>query len=219
MNITQKNAIEFVVERKAKDKALQLYKTKSQKWLLWSCMIFFATGVLVGLSTYFFKIEIIAVWAAVSLLISLILLLVLQLACTVPDVMKFKNPEKEMSSFLLEVFNDDIDLINDLSGTFEKYHLRYAKNCYKYRARQIKERIGILVGAIEKVGIIPLAITGFFSYRKIANETFLFFGSIEWIFVALVLLYMFSIRMAFTAQWMEQVTLIYDEAIRLKEKK
>ncbi|MCI5221568.1 MAG: hypothetical protein D3924_02510 [Candidatus Electrothrix sp. AR4] len=219
MIITPKNAIEFVLEKKAKDKSFQFYKTKLEKSLFWACILFFVAGVIVGLSTYYFKNQIVALLAMLSLLVSVVLMIAFQIACTVPELIKLKNPEKDISFNLLNNFNDDIDLINELSNTFEVHHLRYAQNCYQYMAKQLRERISLLVGTLSKIGIIPLAVTGYISYSKIQDGNFIFFDEIEWILVSFIFLYLLAIRMTFTAQWMEQVVEIYSESLKMKGNK
>lgn len=217
MIITPKNAIDFVLEKKAKDKSFKLYKTKLEKYLFWASILFFVIGAGIGFSTYYFKKEFVALVAVLLLLISILFLLAFYVAFAVPELIKLKNPEKDISSDLVNSFNGDIDLINELSDIFEAHHLRYAQNCYRCMATQLRERISLLVGALTKVGIIPLAVTGYFSYSKIKEGNFLFFDEIEWIMVALIFLYLLAMRMTLTAQWMERVAEIYSEALIMKE--
>ncbi len=218
MIITPKNAIKFVLDEKAKDKAFRLWDTETQKWLFWLSAISFILCILLGGLTYIFKNQYFMLASVVILLISVIFLLAFQVACTAPELVKMRNPEKDISSNLLDTFNSDLDLINELSNTFEVNHLRYARNCYQTMSTQLRERIAVLVGAIEKVGIIPLAITGYISYSKAKNENLLSFGGVEWLLISFIFLYLFSVRMTFTAQWMERISTIYDEALKNKEK-
>ena len=218
MIISPKNAIELVLDKKAKDKSFRFYETKVQKWLLWLTTASFTVCVVLGLCTYIFKNQYLMMVSLVILLLSAIFLLAFQIASTGSEFIKMRNPEKAISSNLLNTFNVDIDLINELSATFEVHHLRYAKNCYQQMSKQLRERISVLVGAIEKVGIIPLAVTGYFSYSKAKTENLLSFGVVEWLSISFIFLYWFSIRMTFTAQWMEKVSEIYNEALKLREK-
>ena len=219
MIITPQNAIEFVLEKKAKDKPFKIYKTELEKILFWCCILTFLAGVVFGGSTYFFKNKYFFIIGILSLFASIILMLLFQVVSAIPELLKFKNPEKDISTNLLNNFNEDLDLINELSTTFEIHHLRYAYNCYQYMARQLRERISLLVGALSKVGIIPLAVTCYFSYSKIRSNNQIIFDKVEWFLVSLILLYLLAIRMTFTAQWMEQVAEIFNESIKIKENK
>lgn len=217
MIITPKNAIEFVLEKKAKNKPFKFYKTNFEKVLFWLCIGTFSIGIFVGASTYFYKNRILFIIGMLSLFLSIFFMLLFEVAIIVPELLKLKNPEKDISTSFLNIFNDDLDLINELSATFESRHLRYAQKCYQYMAQQLRERISLLVGSLSKVGIIPLGITCYFSYSKIRSSGQLVFNEIEWILVLLIFLYMLAIRMTFTAQWMEQISEIFSEAIKLKQ--
>lgn len=78
-------------------------------------------------------------------------------------------------------------------------------------AKHLRERIGLLVGALDKVGIVPVAVTAYLSYAKAVKDG-ISFGTYEWVGIAFVSLYIFAIRMSATAQWMEHVAELYDHA-------
>ncbi len=219
MIITPKNALEIVLEKKAKNKPFKIYKTKIEKFLFLACIATFLIGVFLGGTTYFYRNKIFFIIAIAALLTSIILMLLFQIVSAIPELLKLKNPEKDISSSLLRTFNDDFDLINELSSTFEIHHLRYAYNCYQFMGRQLRERISLIVGALSKVGIIPLAVTYYFSYSKIQLGNQVSFDKIEWFLVSLIFLYILAIRMTLTAQWMEQIAEIFNEAIKIKESK
>jgi hypothetical protein len=219
MIITPKNAIELVLDKKNKVKPFRLYQTKLQKWLFWLTIVSIITCITLGISSNFFKNRYLYLTGHIFIYFALILMSAFQLISTGPGIIKMLNPEKEMSfNLLLDTFNEDLDLINELSRTFEIHHLRFAKIRYQQEAKQLRERIALLIGAIEKVGIIPLAITGYVSYSKIKAGGAISFSGIEWLLVSFIVLYLVMVRMIFTTQWMENIAEIFNEALKSKEK-
>jgi hypothetical protein len=218
MIITPKNAIELVLARKTSDFRFRPYETAVQKWLFLSAAIAALLSVAAASTAPLWTGQIGVAGALVLLLLSVILVAAHQVAIMLPEFRKLRNVEKEISNPLLTEFNDDMDLIGELATSCELHHLSFAKASYLRMARQLRERIAILVGAIDKVGVIPLAITGYLSYSKARKEALLSFGGIEWVSVAFIFLYLFAIRMSSTAQWMEKIAELYEHAIAVRSR-
>ncbi|MBU3624752.1 hypothetical protein ICN48_00665 [Polynucleobacter sp. JS-Safj-400b-B2] len=214
--ITPRNAITLVLTAKSKDFRLKLYETTFQMVCFIGAIGLLSLGSIVGVIFRNIPSCKPLGWVALILIsLSSIAAMAYNISQLIPDVAKLKNPEKEASSPLLKDFNDDMDLINGLAKSFETHHLSYAKVMYANMARQMRERIGLLVGSLDKVGLIPIFLTAYLSYAKAIKEG-IAFGPVEWISIALVLLYLFAIRMVSTAQWMESISEIYDHAIMIK---
>lgn len=219
MLITPKNAIEIVLARKTKDARFRLYETTAQKWFFWLSVGGLGAGFILAFITYFWKYQFVVVAALIALLLSSLLAVAYQVAAVLPELTKLRNIEREISNPLLIEFNNDLDLINELAQNYEPHHLSYAKTNYVLMAKQLRERISILVGAIDKVGAIPLAITGYLSFSKAQKEGFVALDGIEWILIAFLFLYLLALRMTLTAQWMEKVSEVYEQAIVLRLKR
>jgi hypothetical protein len=213
--ITPKNAIEIVLERKAKNYGFSFYETPTQKWLFLLAAGSLTAGSAIALLAYFWKNQYVVLAALLGLLISMLLATAYQVATILPELTKLRNVERDISDPLLIEFNNDMDLVNELVQICEPHHLRYAKARYLLMAKQLRERIAILVGALEKVGIIPLAIAGYFSFINAQKEGLVPFGGVEWVLVSFLFLYLFALRMTAAAQWMEKVSEIYEQAIAL----
>jgi len=209
--ITPKDAIAVVLATKTKDFRLQLYETSTQKLSFLGSIASIVLGTIAGLCFRFTRIEWLGWVALVSIASSSFLALIYQIAQLIPEVRKLKNPERETSSPLVEAFNSDMDLIHYLASSFEAHHLSYARAMYSSMAKHIRERIGLLVGALDKVGIIPIAVTAYLSYAK-AMKDGINFGPYEWVGISFVCLYILAIRMSATAQWMEHVAELYGHA-------
>jgi hypothetical protein len=219
MLITPQNAIHIVLARKTKDARFKAYETTLQKWTFFIAVGLFLTGAIAAGITYFWKNQYVALAGLFIFLGSALVAVVYQIASALPDLAKLRNVEREVSNPLLAQFNDDMDLVNELSQTCELHHLSYAKECFALMARQLRERISLLVGALEKVGIIPLALTAYLSFTKAQKDGLVVFGGIEWAFAGFIFLYLFALRLSSTAQWMELVAALYEQALAVKMKR
>ncbi len=217
--ITPKNAVEIVLSKKTKDAKFQPYETAAQKWCLGLSLGSFCVGIFFALSTHIWKNEYLLLTALLAVLASSLFAMAYQIASITPELAKFRNIEREVSVPFLAEFNNDVDLINELSQTCEIHHLNFARANFVLMAKQLRERIGILVGALEKVGLIPLATTAYFAFIKFQREGVEPFSGIDWVFAAFAFLYILAVRMTGTAQWMEKISEIYEQAIALKSKR
>lgn len=215
--VTPKNAIELVLARKAKTKKLQLYDNTLQKWLFILAVLFLILGATGGITAYFWRQQNVA-WVALSCLaFSAVFTTGYQLATVLPEFMKLRNAEHEISLPLVKNFNDDIDLIAELGRDFEPQHLRYARDNFSTMAHQLRARISLLVGAVDKVGVIPITVTAYISGAKAVKDGLLVFGGVEWVLFAFIFLYLFALRMCSVAQWMDRIALLYGEALASKK--
>ena len=219
MIITPKNAIHLVLARKTKDARFRPYETNFQKWSFFSATGLLCGGAIAAAVTYFYKNSYVALAGLLMLLLSMIAATIYQIASALPDLVKLRNVEREISSPLLARFDDDMDLLNELSQSYETHHLVYAKESFALMAKQLRERIALLVGAVEKVGIIPLGATGYLSFAKAYKDGLVVFSGVEWAFAAFLFLYLFALRLSSTAQWMEQVSALYEQAVSVKIKR
>ena len=219
MLITPKNAIQIVLSKKTRDAKFKPYETRLQKWTFLVAVGLFGSGLVIALITYFWKNRCVALAGLVAMLVSQLAAVAYQLVSAIPELTKLRNIEKEVSDPLLIEFNDNMDLINELSQTCEAHHLSYARASFLLMAKQLRERIALLVGAIEKVGVIPLAITSYLAVTKAQKEGFVVFGGIEWALAGLILLYLLALRLSTTAQWMELAAELYAHAFALKSKR
>lgn len=217
--ITPKTTVEIVLAAKTKDAQFRPYETTTQKWLFLFSVGSLGIGVFLALVAYAWKHEYVVAGALISVLASSILAMAYQIATVIPEFMKLRNIERAISSQLLSEFNNDIDLISQLSQTCEIHHMNFARANFMLMAKQLRERIGLLVGALEKVGFIPLAITAYFTFLKMQKEGLVPFGGIEWVFTAFAFLFILAVRMTGVAQWMEKISEIYEQAIALKSQR
>ena len=215
--VTPKNAVEVVLDRKTKSFRFRFYETTVQKWVFWSAVGSLVLAGALGAAWYVWRSPAIALAALALLFLASLLAAAYQISQTVPALMKLKNIEREVSNSLVEEFNDDIDLITELARDYRTHHLQYAQEIYSLMAVQHRSHISLLVGAIDKVGLIPLGITAYISWKKLVKDGLIVFGATEWVLAGLVLLYLVAVRMNETAQWMDRMSLLYKRALSLKQ--
>jgi hypothetical protein len=209
--ITPNNVIKIVLDRKTTDFRLKFYKTSFQKFCFIGSVVSLIFWFVAGICFRITGVGWLGIVSLIAYFATTILVVIYQMAQIIPEARRLKNPERDISASLVNTFNDDMDLIYHLSTSFESHHLSYAKEMYGKMARQLRERIGLLVGALDKIGIVPIAVTAYLTYSRAIKEG-LSFGPYEWVGISFVLLYLLAIRMTSTAQWMEHVAEIYAHA-------
>ena len=91
--------------------------------------------------------------------------------------------------------------------------LEYARDSLALAAEQVRGRVSMLIGTLEKVGIIPLAVTGYLTAKKLlSDQTIQFFG-IEWIFAFFIALYLLAIYMLSAAHQIDRIVLVLKQAV------
>jgi len=215
MIITPQSSIEKVLHQKTKPLSISPSFTKAQKFWLKASGITLLIGVVLGLLNHLLKNEIVGIWSIWFLLGSMISAVCYQISLLAPMLKEMKHSEKTIAENILSEFNSDIELIQSLSKDCSEHHLSFAKQNFMQLSNHLKSRINLLVGAIEKVGIIPLAIASYYSYQKISNGELISFGAIEIITTSIVILYLFSIHMVTVSHKFERIALIFDEALEL----
>lgn len=213
--ITPKSAIDRVLAHKAKSSKLTLYDTKFEKLLLSLTSGLVVIGAIVGAGAAYSGSKFWELTALLLVFAAEISFIVYQLVSLIPDLLKLRNPERSFIAPYGEVFNDDVDLIAELASCHDEKHLRYAAQYFALSAEQLRTRIGLLVGAIEKVGLIPLGVTTYLSITKLAKEGAVF-GGAEWFLLGLILFYLFSVRMGLVAQWLDRTALLFRAAVESK---
>ena len=113
--VTPKNAVEVALDRKTKPFRFRFYETTVQKVLFWSAGGSLALGGALGAVVYVWRSPLVALAALMLLLLASLLAAAYQISMTLPEFIKLKNLEREISNPFVEEFNDDIDLITELA--------------------------------------------------------------------------------------------------------
>jgi hypothetical protein len=213
--ITPQSSIEKVLHQKTKPLSISPSFTKAQKFWLYTSGFSLLIGVLLGLLNKLLEHDIVGLISIWLLLGSMISAVCYQVSLVAPMLKEMKHSEKSVAENILSEFNNDIELIQTLSNDCSEHHLSFAKQNFMQLSNHLKSRINLLVGAIEKVGIIPLAIASYYSYQKASSGELISFDAIEIIATSVVVLYLFAIHMVTVSHKFERIALIYDAALEL----
>jgi hypothetical protein len=215
--ITPRNVIDLVVSRNVRKSNFRLYDSPLQKWLFWLATQSWALGAILGLASLVWESQVL-VWIAVALLLSAMLFAIsYQIAVIHPDLLKLRDLEGEATNPLTDKFNDDLNLIEELARDYPQHHLEFAHASLTQRAEQLRIRIALIVGALDKVGIIPLAASAYLAILKLRKDGLLTFSGAEmWIVVSVIAVYLIAMRLNNTAQWMDRTALVFKQAMEIK---
>lgn len=216
MLVTPKDILTSILEGETKPLSLKPWENHTQFVLFTTSAVTLGIGFLFAAATHIWTEKWVAYTSLLSLVIAMVSSAIYQLAVAFPVLKMLRHPEKSLASPATERFNNDIDRISSLARDFEKHHLEYARDRLALIADQLRNRISFLVGAIEKVGILPLAITGYLSAEKVLSDPKLASSGIEWVFGALIALYLIAIHLLLVSQQLERLVLIVRHAASKK---
>lgn len=209
--------VELLLDRTTSNFEWRLYKTQSEKCFFWGALGSFVLGLGVSAIGRQWHCQSLAMLGAVIFLVGTVLMLMFFLLTLYADVRAFSNPERMATSKFGAQLDRDSDLIEEMVARFDAACLNLARRRFDAAARQMRERIALLFGPIEKLGVLPFVATGYFSYEKFLREGLQPFAWIEWLFVFLAFYYLLGLRAYGTAQWMERKVILCDLAIELQK--
>jgi hypothetical protein len=111
-------------------------------------------------------------WARLAILSSLLCyacMAVNTVATTIGDLRRVLPPERVLDP-VMAAFPEELTLIARLYHTYEPRTLAYALDRLTLETTGIRARVTVLVGALDKVGLFPLAIGAYVSTRALFKE-------------------------------------------------
>jgi hypothetical protein len=194
------------------------YLNPFQKWTFWLMFGFFGLAVIMALST---KIEIYD-WqkpiALILVLLAQITGLLYQLSFVFEAFKIFKAPTRHFLEPVTESSVRDFELAESFSR-FTESQLYYAKERLSLESTHMRSRVNLLVGALDKVGIIPVLVAWILaSYKYIADGSIVF-EQIDWLVYGLLGLYLVTLPILFFAHKLERYLLLVNTAIEIKANK
>lgn len=193
------------------------YHTKFQKVTFRLMLFFFVSALLVALSTWvvgpyqwqkFTALLLVALCQLTSL--------AYQLSFVFDGIKIFKAPARHFLEPVTKSSARDYGLANSMAR-FKKDQLSYAKNRLELEKSQMVGRTGFLVGAIEKVGIIPVSVTWFIAAHKFVADKVLDFGKVDLLVYGLMGIYMMAMFILSFVHKLERYILVIDAALNIKE--
>lgn len=216
MIVTPKDILASILEGESKPMSLKPWENRTQFILFMVSAISLCFGFFCAAATHIWSEKLLAYTSLIFLIIAMVGSAAYQLAVVIPALKVLRHSEKNLTSPATERFNNDIDRISSLARDFERHHLEYARDRLTLIADQLRSRISFLVGAIEKVGILPLAVTGYLSAEKILSDSKLTSSGVECAFGALIALYLMAIHLLLVSQRLDRLVLIVRHAASKK---
>jgi hypothetical protein len=215
--LTPKDILNTLMATDGVPSAFTPWSNNIQKYLFIAAVTLFVFGFLGAVSV---KVNIFSpeakLWVLGLVASSQLTAVIYQLAVIIPSVKMFGNPSKTIAEPAVKHFDADIQAITDLANTYDQHHLDYARDRLSQVVEQMKFRVGFMLGAIDKVGIFPSAITGYLYAREILSKPDYASSGLEWVFGGLVALYIAAVVFMTASQRIERLALVAKHAAAKK---
>ena len=199
-----------------REKALP-YQNKFQKYSFWSMIILFLLAITIAISTKFigpFTWQ--KLTALVVVALSQVSALLYQFSFIFEGFKILKEPTRHFLEPVTKSSAKDYDLALSLSR-FDKSQLEYAKSRLLLECEQMKSRVSILVGAIDKVGIVPVAVTWVLAAYKYFDKGALVFSEVDWLVYGLMGVYIVAVPILFFIHKLQRYILVVETTLNIKE--
>ena len=203
-------------EHEAKEKS-RLFENNFQKVTFWVTLGSFFIALVIAISTNFIDHHNIQKLVAIGLVaLSQLSALLFQLSFVFSGFRILKEPIRLILKPLTKLAVRDYELALSMSR-FDISQLNYAKSRLALESKHMKSRVNILVGAIDKVGILPVVVTWVFSAYKYFHDNKLQFSEVDWLVYGLMGIYIVAILAFFFTHKIERYILVIDTAQNFKE--
>jgi len=202
-------------------KKVELYQTKYEKYIFWGMFSSFLISLFIAIfSTYFNKDFFPEVLKLVSLLLlttSLILGVTYEILFIYEDVKNFKGMTKTFLNPISASSEKDYEFSNSLMH-FSKEELLYVSKRLSLEIEQMKKRIKMFIGPIEKIGMIPGVVSGALLFFKYSEAMLPIYDKFDWLAYTFAGIFMIGIIAINFMPKIERYILLLDTAIDMKEK-
>jgi hypothetical protein len=192
------------------------YENTFQKWTFWLMIWCFLAGLVVALSTKVINTDWQKITALLLVIASQVVALVYQLSLALQSFKFIKEPTRHFLQPLTAVAAQDYQLAKGMVR-FDRNQLEYVLARLKLEIAQMKSRVGMLVGAVETVGLVPVAVTSAFSAFGYFADGKIMFQEIDWIVYALMGLYVVVVPVLFFTHKLDRFALVVETAIKFKD--
>ncbi len=203
--ITPEDIVSHLLGVEGKPVAFRPWSNRWQKWLLVFAVLCLVLGAVLVVAHRFFPFDSVR-WAALgALALSQVVAAVYPLAMVLPSLRIFRDPTKTIADPVSMHFNAGIQAVSDLADTYAQHHLDYARDRLAQVVEQLRYRVGFMIGAVEKVGILPSSVAGYLSARELLQKPELASSGIEWAMAAYVAFYIAAMVFMLAAQRVEHL--------------
>lgn len=208
------NCVTFVMTHKAAPRRWRFFVNKTHRWAFTATAAAFAAGVAAGIAYKLLHV-LSSAWPALWLLVcTQVLGIVSLIAAALPDWREFKSLEHTVACTVEDPFDSDLETIRGLVR-YPRHELDHAKTQFENGARGLRERSGLLLGALDKVGLLPMIVSTCLTIAQAVRDG-ADFGPLAWASFSLVGVQLMAMQVLRVAQWMEKVASLYGRAIDLQ---
>ena len=105
--------------------------------------------------------------AQISLPITYLSYIVTTLARIIPSFPIIFAPEKTLLEPAIDSLDEELDNVNLLAQGLEQPYLEYALDSMTLVLEHFRSRISLLIGVLDKIGLIPLGVAAYFSLIRL----------------------------------------------------
>jgi hypothetical protein len=200
-----------------------IFLNRPQKWAFWTAIIAFC-----GLCLFVLLFSKVSWpqprwtwWLNLGLISALIMYAALaadSLAFMVGSLRLVFPPDKIVAP-VIAAFPEEVALVARLAQTYEPAMLAYALDRLTLVTAQLRARIALLIGAVDKVGLIPVAVGAYFPLRALLREQPPTPSELEWIIATaagLALIYLMAFSLLLWTQRLEEACVVLKHAGQAK---
>jgi hypothetical protein len=222
--LTAKSILEDLLRHVPRPPSVNPLATPVGKWLFWVAVVALGWFVMVVVLAH---IGVTRPWLAISAQVSVLMAAGIAILLPWTVLGRFlltylRHPERAALAPVMESFNAELDLIYQLVHTYEPHQLEYAHDRVTLLIGQIRTWTGIVIGALEKVGVLPLAVAGYLSLQKLrTDQTPLLFGlhvPVDGILAALVVFYLMAMYQHLVCLQLDRFSLVLKHAVQAKHR-
>jgi hypothetical protein len=220
-----KNVLEDVMRSMFRSRPFKFFLNRPQKWFFWIMM---AAGV--GL-VLFYLLFTMASWPQTQWLwwrmLTLLFVLMFYVSCIlyisariVSSRQLLFHPERAWIEPVVESFDEELGLVAHSAQTYERRDLEYALDRLTLMVTQLRSHIALLIGALDKVGVMPLAVGADFSIRTLLKEQTPTPSELSWMVPVAIMLgtsYVMGISLLDRAHRLDVVCLVLKHAVQAKQ--
>jgi hypothetical protein len=132
-----------------------------------------------------------------------------------------RHPERAALEHVLVTFDKERDLVTHLAHNYEQHDLEYAQERIALETGRVRSWNALLLGGLDKLGIVPLAVIAYISWQKLHVEQPLIFSGVpggEWVIGAVLgFFYLLSMQQFLTCLELDRFCLVLKHAVEAKK--
>jgi hypothetical protein len=159
--------------------------------------------------------------AQLSAMVLYVSLMVATVAAAVPSFRDFISPDRSLLAPVVGAFDEERGLIVRLAQHYERHDLEYGLDRTTLVVTQLRSRLALVIGALDKVGLFPLLIGAYFSLRELLQDQPPTSSELAWLVggaLGVAIAYGSGLLLLIWAQDLEDMCLVLKHAVQAKPK-